>query len=112
MKSSDLVRPASRERGYDKNWQRIRRETFELWHIPWPIARKMHIHHFPRYVPGTDHRSYRLTPIPGSIHSAHTLKETHDGRPAEWRRTVPNPGELFASVDVQQPIKYKGEDWE
>lgn len=103
-------RPPSNARGYDAEWQRIRRETFALWHIPWPIARTMHVHHFPRYVPGTDHRAYRLTPVPGPLHSSHTMKETRAGRPAEWRRTVPKPGELFAEVDVEQPRRFRIED--
>jgi hypothetical protein len=105
-------RPPSSMRGYSSEWQRIRAETFRLWHIPPWIARGMHVHHFPRYVPGTDHRKYRLLPLPGPEHSRHTILETHAGRPAEWRRTVPPAGELFAETELLQDARFDLAEWE
>lgn len=71
----DQARGTRQERGYGAEWQRIRAELL----VEQPTCAEpgcgqptVDFDHEPRYVPGTDHRGYRLTGYCHRHHSART----------------------------------------
>jgi len=74
-----LHRNSAAVRGYDRNWQKIRKEVLRKYGIPehlWPLY---DVDHNPAYDPEVerDHRKYELIPRLHSDHSSKTAK--HDG---------------------------------
>jgi hypothetical protein len=111
-RTTTAVRPHAGVRGYGAEWRGIRAEIFRLWHIPSEIARGMHVHHHPRWPTlGRDHRLYHLLPVPNREHARNTMRETHRGVPAAWPAAVAPLGELFAPVDLRQPVRFNLEEW-
>ena len=72
----DATRPTAHARGYDGGWRELRSEI--LRQQPWCAScggEATEVHHSPRYVVGTDHRSYALTPMCKRCHSTITSKQ-------------------------------------
>lgn len=74
----DRARPSARERGYDGAWRAIRAEVLARQPVcaePGCGEPSRDVDHEPRYVPGTDHRGYRLTGYCHRHHSARTSRQ-------------------------------------
>lgn len=77
----DQQRGTATERGYDAAWRRLRAEVLRERPVcqgsPGKVcfAPAVDVHHTPRYLPGTDHRDYRLTALCKACHGAITSRQ-------------------------------------
>jgi hypothetical protein len=71
------MRQSSADRGYDREWQRIRREVLKEHGVPQWEWSLYDVDHNPAYDPDVqpDHRSYTLIPRLKSDHSRKTARE-------------------------------------
>lgn len=71
------TRPTSVERGYDREWRRVRREVLKEHGIPQWEWKLYDVDHNPPYDPSvqTDHRAYNLIPRLKADHSRKTATE-------------------------------------
>lgn len=71
------TRKSSYSRGYDREWQRVRREVLKHYGIPQWEWHLYDVDHNPPYDPSVqkDHRAYTLIPRLKSDHSRKTVTE-------------------------------------
>ena len=72
----DATRPTAHVRGYDAGWRELRSEILRQQPMcATCFAVASEVHHSPRYVVGTDHRSYALIAMCKRCHSSVTSRQ-------------------------------------